>query len=182
MAEITDFTAEQEAVLRTHNEGKIVCETERLNIRLSTRHDVVNCMKEANISVLEAEHVFQTTVLYLTTPTFRILVGEDKELKQDVGGIMFYDPEKNRNIHLGIKIYEDFQNRGYGQELMKAAIEYARNAFSDMVAELLLTVDVRNTRAIHVYEKSGFSKIGSRSFIASDDGSEQTEFIMKTPL
>lgn len=58
-----------------------------------------------------------------------------------------------KKVDLSIFVHQDFQDRGIGQKMLKAIIEYAR----EMGFEGIMLVTERdNFRAVHVYKKMGF--------------------------
>jgi len=71
-------------------------------------------------------------------------------------GLAYVDDETPQ---LGIALDAPFQHRGFGEPMMKAALDAARNKGFGQVA---LTVHPDNP-AIRVYERCGFRKIGLRN-------------------
>ena len=71
------------------------------------------------------------------------------------------NPRPGRMSHvgsLGISIKDGYRDVGIGQELMREAEAQAKNLG---VERLILEVFSVNDRAIHVYEKMGFRRIGA---------------------
>ena len=64
----------------------------------------------------------------------------------------------NHRAELGITVLKSEWNKGLGSRLLKMAIEYAK---SHGIKIINLEVRSDNFRAIHVYEKYGFRKIGT---------------------
>ena len=60
---------------------------------------------------------------------------------------------------LGLLITKEFRNEGIGKELMKKAIEHSRVIGFE---KLCLSTFDRNLKAINLYEKMGFRKVGLR--------------------
>jgi RimJ/RimL family protein N-acetyltransferase len=86
----------------------------------------------------------------------------DKESGAPIGstGFMFFD-QVARSAEFGILIGEkEYQNRGYGTEATVLTIDYGFNILN--LASIFLRVHSFNERAIKVYEKVGFKKIGLR--------------------
>jgi ribosomal protein S18 acetylase RimI-like enzyme len=75
---------------------------------------------------------------------------------RDQQGLAFVDDETPQ---LGIAVFAPFQRRGYGERLMREALNAARNAGRRRVS---LTVHPQNP-AIALYERCGFRKTGLRS-------------------
>ena len=65
----------------------------------------------------------------------------------------------NNNIaEIGIKICDfSYQEKGYGTKAIKLLIEYLFH--EKKVSKIILDTNLKNTRAQHVYEKIGFSKV-----------------------
>ncbi|MFC7131889.1 MULTISPECIES: GNAT family N-acetyltransferase [Salinibaculum] len=68
-------------------------------------------------------------------------------------GHVAYSPREADEAELVIFVDEQFHNRGIGTELIRQAIAYATE---DEMDAILLHVDSRNERAVHVYESIGF--------------------------
>ena len=64
----------------------------------------------------------------------------------------------NHRAELGITVLKSEWNKGLGSRLLKMAIEYAKSHGIEIIN---LEVRSDNFRAIHVYEKFGFRKIGT---------------------
>ena len=64
----------------------------------------------------------------------------------------------NHRAELGITVLKSEWNKGLGSRLFKMAIEYAKSHGIELIN---LEVRSDNFRAIHVYEKFGFRKIGT---------------------
>jgi diamine N-acetyltransferase len=77
------------------------------------------------------------------------------------------------------RIYVDqpFQGRGLGKVLMEKGVAIARRKGKKRV---WLGVWERNARAIRFYEKEGFRKVSTHSFVMGDE--RQTDFIMQRDL
>lgn len=73
---------------------------------------------------------------------------------------------------VGISILKEYWGMGLGAAMMEEIIWWAEN--SGVIRRLELTVQVRNERALHLYQKFGFIKEGKmqRSFLT-----RQNEFI-----
>ena len=64
----------------------------------------------------------------------------------------------NHRAELGITVLKSEWDKGLGSRLLKMAIEYAKSHGIEIIN---LEVRSDNFRAIHVYEKFGFRKIGT---------------------
>ena len=95
---------------------------------------------------------------------------KENELYQEIE--LFVDGKKIGEAEVEIKskmlsrlsIFEPYQNKGYGQEIVKLLKEkYGCNN---------LWVNADNERAIHVYEKLGFRKVKSTMYLMEDNNEE----------
>ena len=59
---------------------------------------------------------------------------------------------------LGVSVIKEYWNRGVGGQLIKAILDFARESSFEVID---LEVRSDNARAIHLYEKFGFQRIGS---------------------
>jgi len=86
----------------------------------------------------------------------------DKETGTPIGTTGFMRMSQvHRDAEFGIMIGEkEFQDRGYGTEATALTIDYGFNALN--LASIFLRVHEFNKRAIRVYEKIGFKRIGVR--------------------
>ncbi len=64
----------------------------------------------------------------------------------------------NHRAELGLTVLKSEWNKGLGSQLLQKAIEFAK---SNDIKIINLEVRSDNLRAIHVYEKFGFRKIGT---------------------
>ncbi|MFU0480732.1 GNAT family N-acetyltransferase [Gardnerella sp. KA00735] len=64
----------------------------------------------------------------------------------------------NHRAELGLTVLKSEWNKGLGSQLLQKAIEFAK---SNDIEIINLEVRSDNLRAIHVYEKFGFRKIGT---------------------
>ena len=101
-------------------------------------------------------------------PIEQLLVAE---VDGQVVGILGLHVRRNRMSHmagLGIGVRDDHQDSGIGTRLMEAALELAFKWLNLRRIELHVYTD--NTRAIHLYEKFGFSIEGTHKAFAFRDG------------
>ena len=67
---------------------------------------------------------------------------------------------KDCTAEIGIKICDaSYQNKGYGIVLLKMLINYLFTENTLNVEKIILDTNLKNTRAQHVYEKLGFTKV-----------------------
>ncbi len=98
----------------------------------------------------------------------KLLVAEVDGL---VVGILGLHLRRNRMSHvagLGMGVRDDHQDSGIGTRLMEAALEMAFKWLNLRRIELHVYTD--NARAIHLYEKFGFSIEGTHKAFAFRDG------------
>ncbi|MCB1213627.1 MAG: GNAT family N-acetyltransferase [Chlamydiia bacterium] len=65
------------------------------------------------------------------------------------------DRKAVKEVDIGFVISPEWQNRGYGQQLVRCTLELARSLISED-QEVQLRVFADNKRAVHIYEKLGF--------------------------
>lgn len=76
-----------------------------------------------------------------------------------------------------IYVKSDFQNKGYGKELLNYAIGLARKADQDFI---WLGVWQKNTNAVRFYERYGFRKFGTHPYFIGKD--KQIDWLMRLDL
>lgn len=76
-----------------------------------------------------------------------------------------------------IYVSQAFQGEGFGRCLMNKAIDTAKEREKKYI---WLGVWEKNAKALRFYKKSGFSPIGTHSFMVGDD--EQTDILMRKDL
>ena len=76
-----------------------------------------------------------------------------------------------------IYIRSDYKRRGYGQQLLSFAEEFAK---AKQKTSLWLGVWEHNANALAFYNKMGFRRVGSHSFFMGDD--EQTDYLMEKQI
>ncbi|HPG41874.1 MAG TPA: GNAT family protein [bacterium] len=86
----------------------------------------------------------------------------DKSNGKPIGTTALLNVEPvSRGAEFGIVIGDkDYQNKGYGTEATLLTIDYGFNIAN--LVSIFLRVHEFNNRAIHVYEKIGFKRIGMR--------------------
>ena len=93
------------------------------------------------------------------------------ELDGKVVGSIDISRKRNRLAHvasIGMAVHDDYQNRGIGTELMKAALDMTDNWLNIRRVELDVYTD--NLPAVHLYEKFGFVREGVRKRLAFREG------------
>ena len=145
---------------------EVVFESERINYIKVTPElvneylDMINDERvqkfishEKMVLTLEKELEWIKKKLEEQAPLFSMI---EKETNKYIGNI---EITVNNNIgELGITITPSMQNKHYGQESIKAIIDYAYNELK--LDGLELNVYNTNERGIHCYEKVGFIKDG----------------------
>lgn len=71
-----------------------------------------------------------------------------------------YDEETYNIWHMMID--EKHQGKGYGTESVKLCINYIKSKPFGESNDIVLTCNMNNSRAIHIYEKLGFKDTGER--------------------
>ena len=74
-------------------------------------------------------------------------------------------------------VHPDHHGRGAAATLMRASLDWAADQGA---ASVWLGVNSENAKAIRFYEKSGFTRIGAKSFTLGD--SVESDFILEYPL
>lgn len=88
-----------------------------------------------------------------------------------VGDISFTASARERLQHrgeIGIAVMQEAWGMGIGTKLMEAALDFAKNTAHAEIVHLEVRSD--NLRAIHLYEKFGFRKIGTFPGFLKIDG------------
>lgn len=98
-----------------------------------------------------------------------LLLALDDEIIIGMASIKGSASPKIKHIgELGISILKEYWGMGLGTLLVKDLIEWAES--SQVIKRLELTVQKRNERAIHVYEKLGFEQEAIMKRGVKDDG------------
>lgn len=97
----------------------------------------------------------------------KMIVLEDLSLQRIMGtSWITFD---GRRLHLHhIAVDPSLQNEGYGKQLTRASLQFARN----MGYQIKLEVHQENKNAIHLYEKLGFKRLGDYDVYIIRDLSE----------
>jgi diamine N-acetyltransferase len=74
-------------------------------------------------------------------------------------------------------VHPDHHGRGAASTLMRASLDWAADQGA---ASVWLGVNDQNGKAIRFYEKSGFTRVGTKSFTLGD--SVESDFILEHPL
>jgi diamine N-acetyltransferase len=84
------------------------------------------------------------------------------ETEEAVGAIDLYDVDfKNKNAAIGILIGDEKnKKKGYAAESLVLMQEYAKNSLE--LHNLYCSIQADNEASIHLFEKIGFEKIGTR--------------------
>jgi RimJ/RimL family protein N-acetyltransferase len=90
----------------------------------------------------------------------RLLYTVTDEGKRVIGSITLREIDGRRSARLGITLGADYVNQGYGSEALTLFLNYY---FGELGFEkMVLDVTAHNRRAIRVYEKLGFKRVGQR--------------------
>ena len=82
-----------------------------------------------------------------------------------------YDEETYNIWHMMID--EKYQEKGYGTEALKLALDYIKSKPFGESNKVMLTCNIDNSHGIHIYEKVGFKDTGER---------DDNEMVMKLEL
>ncbi len=95
---------------------------------------------------------------------------------QQLIGYLDYVLQQDNRVFLS-KIYlnTQVQSRGFGQELLKRVVDYAK---SNKAKSVYLTVNKNNAKAISFYERHGFKQVGVARFDIGS-GYIMDDFIMQ---
>jgi ribosomal protein S18 acetylase RimI-like enzyme len=77
--------------------------------------------------------------------------------------------------HLGIGVRDEYQDLGLGSLLFGYLISLAKNVLKK--TEIGLTVMKKNQRAVHLYQKSGFTVVRDVTFRTPDDSYEMRRML-----
>ncbi|OQY36717.1 MAG: hypothetical protein B6226_06110 [Candidatus Cloacimonetes bacterium 4572_65] len=96
----------------------------------------------------------------------------DKETKTPVGNCSLFKVDwVNRSCEMGMSIgNKSFWNKGLGTDAIELLLAFAFQIVN--LNNVMLTVIEYNKRAIHIYEKAGFSLVGKRRELVSIAGSK----------
>lgn len=143
--------------------------------------------------------IFSEPGLHLTTPPgeYRITLEEEQayiqshlasqnsvlliaEVEGRVSGMLRCDGGSRwatrHTTSLGMTVGRDFRNKGIGKLLIQAAIAWAKS--TGVVRRIELSVYANNPRAIHLYEKMGFSIEGRRRESYRYEGQYVDDYVM----
>lgn len=95
---------------------------------------------------------------YNSDNSLNIIIENNEEI---IGTLtLSISPKKrlNHSAEIGISVKKDYRNKGIGSSLLSEAIKFANNRGLDNIR---LNVRSDNTRAISLYKKFGFKKVGT---------------------
>jgi RimJ/RimL family protein N-acetyltransferase len=102
------------------------------------------------------EHKRDEWLRYVVNEGINILAVMDGKV---VGHAALFEMEREKSCEYLVFIHQDYQNRGIGTALTQLMRELVREMG---YSQIWLTVEARNFKAIHVYEKVGFCFVGPR--------------------
>ncbi|OJG38926.1 hypothetical protein RV01_GL001964 [Enterococcus dispar] len=129
-------------------------------------------MDEHGLSLTEEQLAMQLAA-FLESANNLSLVALAGEKIIGMASVLAEDNPRVAHIgEVGISILKEYWGMGLGAAMMEEIIWWAEN--SGVIRRLELTVQTRNKRAIHLYQKFGFTQEGKmqRSFLTA-----QNEFI-----
>ncbi|MGI9289471.1 MAG: GNAT family N-acetyltransferase [Pseudomonadales bacterium] len=101
--------------------------------------------------------------------SFHLVACVQQEVVGSIGVfIIGYSLRRRHAASFGMGVHDEWQNKGVGSELMKAAIDLADNWLN--VMRLELTVYTDNKPAVKLYERFGFVTEGTLEKYAFRDG------------
>lgn len=140
----------------------------------NTKHDIEKYLKEqlSEDQLVRELHNKNSTFFFAKSGAevigyLKLNTGEAQTEVIDPGGM-----EVER-----IYILEEYQGKGYGQQLLEKAVTEARN---QNLSFIWLGVWERNTKAIEFYKKYGFTHLGVHTFVLGDD--KQRDLILRLNL
>jgi ribosomal protein S18 acetylase RimI-like enzyme len=103
-----------------------------------------------------SEHKREEWLRYVVDKGINLLaITEDKV----VGHATLFEMDPGISYEYLIFVHQDYQDRGIGTTLTQVMRELAREM---RCSQIWLTVETRNFKAVHVYEKVGFCFVGPR--------------------
>ncbi len=92
------------------------------------------------------------------SPFQEVLIVEEKgKINNPVGSLVLFKYPKSLRIY-SIAVLPEHQNKGYGNYLLKHAVEFANR---NQQQKILLEVSVKNPNLINWYKKMGFATLGT---------------------
>jgi L-phenylalanine/L-methionine N-acetyltransferase len=93
--------------------------------------------------------------------------------------MVYANPKTRHSGHFGMAVPDDWQGKGVGTELLKAALDLADNWLG--LTRLDLRAYVDNAAAIALYEKFGFEREGTHGRFAFRGGEYVDAHVMACP-
>ncbi|MGI9295158.1 MAG: GNAT family N-acetyltransferase [Pseudomonadales bacterium] len=101
--------------------------------------------------------------------SFHLVACVDEEVVGSIGVfIISYSLRRRHAASFGMGVHDEWQNKGVGTEMMKAAIDLADNWLN--IVRLELTVYTDNKPGVKLYEKFGFEIEGTLAKYAYREG------------
>ncbi|MCL4373140.1 GNAT family N-acetyltransferase [Candidatus Parvarchaeota archaeon] len=140
---------------------------------LIDEHAPIGANKKVNRKQ-EEEYVRKAIKEIKEKKRIQFLAEIDKNIAANIGINRLY----GKSMHvgeLGIFIKKLYRDKGIGEFMVQQALKYAHKAGIKMVK---LSVFANNDRAIHLYKKLGFKKVGLLKGALKDKGKYFDEIIM----
>ncbi len=166
---------------------------ERLSLRLIEEEDFPLIVKWRNKESLRKNFVYRHDFTlegqkkwkrdYLDTgKAVQFIICENDREYRPVGCVYFRDVDlEEKSAEYGIYIGEDDAiGKGYGDETVDLALEYAKNVMG--LKRLILRVFTFNTPAIRSYEHAGFVKCQDLPMVLCSDGQKDDMILMEKCL
>lgn len=102
------------------------------------------------------DHKREEWLRYVVAEGINLLAIMDEKV---VGHAALFEMERGKSCEYLIFVHQDYQDRGIGTALTQLMRELAHEM---EWSQIWLTVETRNFKAIHVYEKVGFCFVGPR--------------------
>lgn len=156
---------------------------ERIRIRAYEEADIpaVTALFEQRVVAAGTLQIPYTTLVeraerFNRNPLDRLIVAEIDGRIVGHAGLHMYAGRRKHVGSLGMGVDAEFHNQGVGTRLMEALMDLADNWYN--LRRVELTVFADNQRAIHLYEKFGFTIEGTHPAFAFREGEYVTALTM----
>lgn len=172
------------------DESKILVRGEKVSLRLMTKDDTDLIVSWRNNERVRGNFVYREKFTRSTHERWikekvetgkvvQFIICENESGYRPVGSVYFRDIDREMGTaEYGIFIGEDDAvGKGYGNETVILAVEYARENLD--LNEVILRAFVYNTAAISSYEYAGFVKVRDLPAVECSDGQKNDMILMK---